>query len=67
MSFDLPDEVLTAVSSTPFDHGILVGTSSGHIAQFDIRMTHKGTYTFLTSYTFARIILARGERIFPFF
>ena len=49
MSLDWPDEVLTAVSSTPCDHDILVGTSSGHIAQFDIRMTHKGTYTFLTS------------------
>ena len=37
-----PDEVLTAVSSTPCDHDILVGTAAGHIAHYDIRMTHKG-------------------------
>ena len=67
MSMEWPDEVLTAVSSTPCEHDILVGTSSGHIAQFDIRMTHKGTYTFLTTYNFASIILTTGESIFPFF
>ena len=37
-----PDEVLTAISSTPCDHDVLVATATGHIAQFDIRMTHKG-------------------------
>ena len=39
-----PDEVLTAVSSTPCDHDILVGTAAGHIAHYDIRMTHKGNF-----------------------
>jgi len=42
LSMEWPDEVLTAVSSTPCDHDILVGTATGHIAHYDIRMTHKG-------------------------
>ena len=42
LSMEWPDEVLTAISSTPCDHDVLVATATGHIAQFDIRMTHKG-------------------------
>jgi len=36
------DEVLTAVSSTPCDYEIIVGTAAGHVAQYDLRMSHKG-------------------------
>lgn len=42
MNLDWPEQVLTTISSTPDENSILVGTSSGHIAQFDLRMTHKG-------------------------
>jgi len=42
LSMEWPDEVLTAISSTPCEHDVLVATATGHIAQFDIRMTHKG-------------------------
>lgn len=42
MSIDWPDQVLTATASTPSSDEILVASASGQIAQFDIRMSHKG-------------------------
>ena len=52
LSMEWPDEVLTAVSSTPCDHDILVGTATGHIAHYDIRMTHKGNFCEFLSHFF---------------
>ena len=42
LNMDWQDEVLTAVSSTPDSNEILVGTATGHLAQFDVRMSTKG-------------------------
>ena len=42
LCLEWPDEAFTAISSTPCEHEVLVGTAAGHIAQYDIRMTHKG-------------------------
>ncbi len=36
------DEVLTAIGSTPVAEDVLVGTAAGHLALYDLRMTHKG-------------------------
>ena len=36
------EECLTAVSSTPLSHEIIVGTATGFIGQYDLRMSHKG-------------------------
>lgn len=42
LSIDWPDQVLTATCATQSSNEILVGSASGQIAQFDIRMSHKG-------------------------
>jgi len=42
LSMDWPEETLSAVSSTSLEHEIIVGTTTGHVAQFDLRMSHKG-------------------------
>lgn len=42
LGLEWKDEVLTAASATPVAHEILVGTASGHIGHYDLRMTHKG-------------------------
>ena len=42
LKLDWPEEVLTAISSTPSSHEILVGTATGHLALYDIRMDKKG-------------------------
>ena len=42
LAMEWPDEILTAASSTSTEHEIIVGSSTGFIAQYDLRMTHKG-------------------------
>ena len=44
LNMDWPDQVLTAVSSTCYEHEIVIGTATGQIASFDIRMSHKGLH-----------------------
>ena len=42
LNLEWPEEILTAVTSTSNANEIIVGSSTGFIAQYDLRMSHKG-------------------------
>ena len=42
MNLTWEEEALSAITATPNPNEVMVGTTTGHISQYDLRMTHKG-------------------------